>query len=314
MTLRRLAPLLFLTLLGLIGCRSDGGIAPQPNAQLLERAGVTEPTLVRAAREVDQGDGGDAFGRLVDWFRDDANAASDAREFALYLAANALIDDGRRLKAFFYLDELLDLYPGSNLYPDAAARQYDIADSYLDGRSDRFLFLARGHTNDALEMLFRIQQRASGSALAERALLRTGDYYFDNGDFDFAEDVYTAFLERYGRSPSVARVRLRQAFANLFQYAGPRYSPTPLLDAQQQFANFRQQFPELAREQNLAEIFDYIDEQLAQKQAIKADFYRRTRRPEAAAALRQAIVEQYPDTAAAAESRQLLGLSEAEPS
>ena len=162
-------------------------------------------------------------------------------------------------------------------------------------------------------MLFRIQQRASGSELAERALLRTGDYYFDRGDHDFAEDVYTAFLERYPRSPNVARVQLRQAFSNLFQYEGPRYSPTPLLDAQQQFANFRRQFPQVAEEQNLAEIFDFIDEELARKQAIKADFYRRTRRPEAAAALRQEIVERYPETKTAAESRRLLGVPEAKP-
>ncbi len=315
MIVRRLVPLCLFALVFLVGCRSSsGGIPGQSNARLLDDAGVAEPALAAAAREVDAGDGGDAFGLLVDWFRDDANRASEVREYALYLAANALIDDGNRIKAFYYLDELLDLYPGGDLYPDAVARQYAIADSYLDGEGDRFLLLERGHTSDALEMLFRIQQRASGSEVAERALLRTGDYYFDGGDFDFAEDVYTAFLERYPRSPNVARVRLRQAFANLFQYDGPRYSPTPLLDARQQFANFRQQFPEMAREQNLAEIFEYIDEELARKQAIKADYYRRTRRPEAAAALRQQIVQEYPDTRAAAESRELLGLAETEAS
>jgi outer membrane protein assembly factor BamD (BamD/ComL family) len=40
--------------------------------------------------------------------------------------------------------------------------------------------------DEAVEMLYRIQQRSPGSQLAERALLRTANYYFSDQQYDFA--------------------------------------------------------------------------------------------------------------------------------
>ena len=58
--------------------------------------------------------------------------------------------------------------------------------------------------DEAVEMLFRIQQRSPGSPLAERSLLRTADYYYANADYDLAHDAYEFYVqavpaERAGR-------------------------------------------------------------------------------------------------------------------
>ena len=283
--MRRIALLLPLLLVSLACARGGRTVPRQDNAGLLERRGIEEPALAVAAQEIDNGDGRDAFERLVAHLRQPGARRHAHRDAALYLAGNALISDRQRLKAFFYFDELLDTYPQSGLFLPAAERQYQIADSVLSGDRDRVLFVPEADTGDALEMLFRVQLRVPGSELAERALLRSGEHYFDSGDHDFAEDVYTIFLDRFPRSPRVPYARLRQAWSNLLQYEGPRYDPTPLLDARQQFRAFADAYPDLADRQGLDEVFAYVDEQLDDKRRIKADFYRRTGEPEAAALL-----------------------------
>ncbi len=249
-------------------------------ATFLERRQVSSPELTAAAGEVDAGEAEEAFDRLVDWFRDPATRQDIARPEALVLAANALIKTGRNEKAFFYLDELLDTYPDGNLYRLAAARQFDIAAAILARSRPSFAIGAGAGDFEALEMLFRIQRRVPGSALAERALLLSADHYFTLGDYDFAEDAYTVFVESYPRSTNIPRVRLRQAWSNLLQYNGPRYDPTPLLDARAQFLDLLDSgfasTPEI--EQALA----YIDRQFDRKAQEQASFYRRTSRPDAA--------------------------------
>ncbi len=293
----------------LTGCTRTIGVAPQDNTALVERRGIESQALRAAAEQIDGGDPDDAYETLVEWFRANGTFASDERDVALFLTANALIADARRFRAFYYLDELLDLHVGSDLYLDAVSRQFEIADSYLDGKTDSILFLPRTYNNDALEMLFRIQQRAPGTELAERALLRTAEHYFDEKDYDFAEDAYTVFIDRFPRSPSVRAARLKQAWSNLLQYEGPRYDPTPLLDAREQFAQFTAAYPDTASAQSLSEISTYIDEQLASKQLIKARFYERTGRGASAASLRTGVVERYPSTPQAAQARERLQTS-----
>ena len=46
------------------------------------------------------------------------------------------IKDNNRIRAFYYLDELMDEYPASALYQIALQKQFDIASEYLNGYCD----------------------------------------------------------------------------------------------------------------------------------------------------------------------------------
>lgn len=278
------------------GCQGrSGGVETAGNRALLERERVEDPALRAAASLIDGGGGGKAFDQLVDRFKNQPQAAY--RDVALWLAANALIEDGNRIRAFYYLDQLMDEHPGSPLFSAAASKQYEIADSYLRNKSDRafIIFPYRRH-DEALEMLFRVQQRLPGSPLAERALKRSADFYFARGDYDFAEDAYGVFIDRYPRSPQIPIVRLKQAFSNVQQYSGPRYDPTPLLDAGTQLRQFLAEYPELAQEQKIPEVLAWIDEQLAEKLMIEAAYYGRTGEPHASRLLLAQVTALYPQT------------------
>ena len=88
-------------------------------------------------------------------------------------------------------------------------------------------------------MLYRIQERSPGSPLAERALLRTADYYYNTGQFELASDAYAAYVRSYPRSPNVPRVRLRRAFASYAQFRGTKFDATSLLDARRRWKTSR---------------------------------------------------------------------------
>ena len=112
----------------------------------------------------------------IDWVV--ANRDHAQRDRGLYLVAQALYQYGNRIRAFYYLDELMDTYPESAYYGPALEKQFQIADQYLKGYKRRFFYVPAFHAYDeAIEMLFRIQHRSPGSQLAERALLRTANYY-----------------------------------------------------------------------------------------------------------------------------------------
>ena len=91
---------------------------------------------------------------------------SPVRDRCILLLADVFYQQDDHTKAFFYCDELLDEYPESKLYPAALQKQFDIAYQYMNGYKDKFLgmrILDMG--SEAVEMMWRIQQRSPGVAV-----------------------------------------------------------------------------------------------------------------------------------------------------
>jgi outer membrane protein assembly factor BamD (BamD/ComL family) len=239
---------------------------------------------------------------LIKWFR--ANKGSPEFDRGLFLMAEALYGYGDRFKSFYYLDELLEEYPESDYFTRALEKQYQIADSYLNGFKRRVLGVPLLYAQDeAVEMLFRIQARSPNSRIAERSLLRTADYYFSNKDYDFAVDAYGAYLKSYPRSPNVPQVKLRRAYSNLFQFKGRTFDPTPILDARQQFVELQHESPDLAQSEDVASLIARIDEALSGKLEYTAQFYQRTHQPKAASYVWRDLAQRYPNSPPADKAR-----------
>ena len=163
-----------------------------------------------------------------------------------------------------------------------------------------------GAEDEAVEMLYRIQQRSPGSPLAEKALLRTGDFYYKTSEFDLAGDVYAAFVKSYPRSPEVPRVRLRQAFSYYAQFRGLKFDATPIIDAREQLASILAQYPKLAEEENLAPVIERIDETFARKIFQTGEFYLRTHEPKAAVYTWRYLIQTYPKSSDAELARKAM--------
>ena len=252
------------------------------------------PELDAVRSLVDRRQFGRAKKRAVAWLL--ARPKDPNRDRALLLASDALYGRGDRIRAFYYLDELMDENPSSPLFDTALQRQYRIADSFLNGYKQRFLLLpVLGGDSEAIEMLYRVRERAPGSPIAERSLRRTADYYYDDGQFDLAADTYGAFARAYPRSPDASDVRLRQAYSNLALFRGGKYDATPAVEGKAQIAQLAAADPALAEQRDLPELIVRIDRALAQKTLRRAEFYRRTGEPLASAALYRQVRARYPD-------------------
>lgn len=214
---------------------------------------------------------------------------------------------GDRIRSFYHFDEVMDLYPDSPLYRAALQRQYDIADAYLRGFRNRLFGLPILSAQDeAIEMLFRIQTRAPGSPLAERALLRTADFYYATSQFDLAADAYASYVSSYPRSPLAPRARLRQAFSLMAQFRGTRFDATPITDARELLSDLIVTQPQLSQKEALPAVVSRIDDAQARKLLQTGDWYRRTNQPRGAAHLYRLVLVRYPNAADAAVARERL--------
>jgi len=242
---------------------------------------------------------------LVLWIKNHPKHPLRDRAVFLLGQANFGLDD--RVASFYNFDEILDLYPDSKLFNSALQREYDIADDFLNGHKRKFLGLAIfGMEDEAVEMLYRIQQRSPGSPLAEKALLRTGDYYYRDAQFDLASDVYAVFVKTYPRSPEAPTVRLRQAFSYYAQFRGLRFDVTPIIDARDQLLNIVAQDPKLAEEEKIGPVIARIDETFARKLLLTGDYYLRVHQPAASAYMWRFLKQTYPKSEAASVASQKL--------
>jgi outer membrane assembly lipoprotein YfiO len=262
-----------------------------------------DPALNRAQALLESHHWQAAHDLIVGWLKDHPKAPD--RDRAIYLLAHFYYETGDRLRAFYHLDELMDTYPDSKFFFPAMELQYRIADGFLNGYKEKFLGLPiLSQTEEAIEMLYRIQERSPGSPLAERALKRTADYYFNTSEFDLAGDAYGAFIRIYPRSPDIPQVRLRQAFSSLAQFRGPHFDATPLIDARAQFRQIQVHYPDLAADANVAGWIDRIDSDLARKAYVTGDLFRRTNQPHGAVFMYRYVIQTYPNSHEADLSRQ----------
>jgi outer membrane assembly lipoprotein YfiO len=258
-------------------------------------APVTDETLDRVGQLVANNNNTPAKKILIAWLK--REKISPLRDRALYLLGLANYQYGDRIAAFYNFDELMDKYGESKYFYPALEKQYQIADAYLSGYKRRFLGIPLLRAEDeAIEMLFRIQQRSPGSPLAEKALKRTADYYYADAQYDLAVDAYQAFIERYKRSPDMPQVRLKKAFAELAQFRGTKFDPTPVINARTSLEELAIDYPDLARQENVSAVIDRIDAALARKVYQNAQFYIRTHEPGAAAYNFKYLIKNYPNS------------------
>ncbi len=230
----------------------------------------------------------------------------DARcEEAMLLAGEAELDANRYWQAFEWYERVASEYPNGKLFERALDRQFKVAEVFLDGRKRVVLgFLHISAYGDGQEILFGIAAHSPGSALAERALMRVADFYFDRRNFVEAVETYDEYLEMFPKSDRSSRAMLRGARANLADYQGWAYDDTPLIEARQRFLIFAEQFPKDATDVGVDNILSQINSMQAQRAFEDAAFYERIDRPEPARICYKYVVMDYSDTEWAARANE----------
>ena len=142
---------------------------------------------------------------------------SPMRAEAYLIRGDALMAMGDEYEALFEFEEIARNYPNSPAFVTALEREFEIAQQYANGRYRKLLSLFRivPATDEAQELLIRIQERLPGSRLAEQAGMALADYYFRVRDLRMAAEAYGfAFWEAFEPEPTAAKTCRRQIAAN----------------------------------------------------------------------------------------------------
>lgn len=235
-------------------------------------------------------------------------ATSAQAEEALMLGGQAEFNRGHYFQAFERYEKQLAQFPAGQYSERALSREYDIAEAFLAGKKRIVLgFLLVPAQDDGIMILKRIAEHAPGTAVADKALLRVGDYFYAKRRWPESIEGYDNYLKIFPKSEHAPYAMLQGARASLNHYRGPRYDETPLLEAQQRFGEFRTQFPGPAEKANVSQILDGIHQARARKQFATGEFYERTHKAPAAEFYYRYTADQYADTPYGPQAQARLG-------
>jgi outer membrane protein assembly factor BamD (BamD/ComL family) len=303
---------LMVSMLALVGMLADHAQAQSQEFELgpddqwkntsSEEMTLRKNQLLSARRAILEGNpqrGKDLAGAFVDRYPN-----SPLRAEAYLIRGDALLAMGDEYEALFEYEEIARNYPNSAAFVTALEREFEIAKQYANGRYRKLLTLFRilPATDEAQELLIRIQERLPGSRLAEQAGMTLADYYFRVRDLRMAAEAYDLFLENYPRSKDVNKARLRLIYSYLADYRGPRYDSSGLQEARLRLEDLRANEPGLAQRIGAESLLVRIYESDASKLLATAQYYLSVSDPISAEYTLRALVKRYPNSIASLEA------------
>ena len=242
-----------------------------------------------------------------------ANAFLERSPLSRYRADALLIrGDATRgedeYEALFDYEEICRRYAGTAVFIPALERQYEIALDYANGLRRRFFGTVRivDTTEDAQELLIRVQERLPGSELAERACMQLADFYFNRREMIMAAETYRIFMENFPRSAEVSKARLRLIYAYLAGFRGPEYDASGLLEARAKLQSLQSLQPSLAQQVGAESILFRIEESEAAKFLATARWYLEVDDPISAELFIRRLVQRHPKSIATLEALRIV--------
>ncbi len=222
---------------------------------------------------------------------------SSARQEVMMLAGVAEMNRGMYFQSYEWFEKQLAEFPDGRYSARALDCEYAIAEAFLGGKkrvvAKVFLLSAK---DEGVDILNRIPEHVPGSALAEKSLMRIGDFRYSAGNYADAAMAYDHYLQLFGKSPQAPTAMLKAANATYASYGGVQYDDTPLIEAQQRFRRFSDSYPLSASSAHVPAVLTQIQDAQAAKAFETARFYQRLHQPRAAAFYFRQVTDQYPDT------------------
>ncbi len=230
------------------------------------------------------------------------------RADALLILGDAKNKGGNEYEALFQYEEICRRYSGTSAFIPTLEREYEIAIAYAHGLKKRFFgtFRIIDSSEDAQELLIRIQERLPGSELAEKAGMALGDYYFDRREMLMAAEAYSLFLENYPRSGQATKARLRLIYAHLASFRGPEYDASGLLEARAKLRSMQALQPGLAQQVGAPSLLVRIEESEAAKFLSSASWYLEVNDPISAEMSIRRLIQRHPQSIATLEALRIV--------
>lgn len=226
---------------------------------------------------------------------------------AYLIRADALKGQESYYEALFDYEFVARGFPGSEAFVTALQREFEIAKIFARGKK-RKLWGMRilGATEEAEELLIRVQERLPGSRLAEQAAMELADFYYSSRQMALAVDMYSIFIENYPDSRWLTKARIRLIGAHLATFKGPEFDISGLREARAKLAELQAIEPATAREIGAEGIINRIDESNASKLLHNAKWYWQTNDPIAAEMTIRRLIKKYPRSQSAIKGIKLM--------
>lgn len=273
--------------------------------------GTEEGDLALARSLLARGRFKEARKAFKEWF--EIYPDSDRWAEALFYAAETEIlaveekpKGGDIMKAYNWLEEVLQGWPGTDLADRALRKEMIIAELLLF--KDRKQKIWRGvlwlsGKDEALHMLDRIiDEWAHGTPVAEQALRLKADYHYINGEFEEAELSYARLVREFPRGRYHKIAMLRSGESALARFPGVDFDDADLLEAEVYLSDFQTRYPQDAADRSVPQILTNIRERRAEKEYRIASYYERTNQIDAAVYYYRYIEENWPATIWAVEA------------
>ena len=210
-------------------------------------------------------------------------------------------------KAHVRLQEFLNEFAGTEYEEQALTQEFVIAEVFLAGTKRKFLGIRFLKADDVgLSILDDISANHPGTQLAELAMMTKANYYFQTGDFAFAEQEYSALVETFSRSRYVRRATLQAARAALASFPGIEFDDAALIEAEERFSRYLAQYPGSAEQEGIGLIVAYISGTRAAKKFSIGEYYERTGHGRAAQFYYRSTMKHWPETIAALQAAERL--------
>ena len=185
---------------------------------------------------------------------------------------------------------------------------YDAAMKELTEAKGGFPWIFRGRDYDMVfAYLKEIQLKYTYSPYAALAELRTGDAYFDKGDYAEAAAEYEEFLKRHPGHADAPYATYRLSLCYYKQMKSPDRDPLNTRLALQWFDTFIDKYPDSPLYNDARERVLRCRDRLARREIYIGNFYSSRDNYKAAADRYKIVVEDYNDTQRYQEALYLLG-------
>jgi outer membrane protein assembly factor BamD (BamD/ComL family) len=287
----------------------------RPQTVRLDRQGQWQPSdearqeqyLLRVAemkKLVDAGKAGKVRDAIKELKKDYPEIAG--ADFNSFAEGELLLAKGNIAKAVRQYDTFLDDYPVSPLRDAALQRQFDIASEYLAGRKKTILIFYVHAYDDGVKIMEKISDRTGSAQIAKKALLAVAYSYEKRKKYEEAYLTWSQISSRWPTGQTGKDALLGMAKNKYATFHGPLYDASGLVSAKSYYENYKLRYPDDAQRLGINEILTKISEQLAEKNLLIANYYRKTGQLTPANMYYQMVVDTWPDTDAAQKAKQNL--------
>ena len=275
--------------------------------------GTVEGELALISQQIEQKNFKAARAAADQFLKDHPDSPSC--EEAMLLGAQAELENGMYYQAFERLEALLAKYPNGLFLERALTREMEVANAFLAGKK-RIVggVLRLPAADEGLTILRKISEHAPGTDIGERALLRIGEYHFQQKQYRDSADAYDEFLTLNPKSARVPHTIALAAESMYESFKGVPYDETPLVEAEARYKALLAQYPDEARKCRAADMVREITAIRGERAYETAKFYERTGKPQSAVFYYRQVVEEFPSTVWASEARTKVGVAPRRPS